>query len=314
MRKMIVAAAVLAVSSAQAAEQLKFGDVNFFPKAGQVNLAVDLSSTYEKQRANSESLETRGYLAETRLQYSLTDTMNFGLLLDYAYDRETENRTVGTDGNWNTDGLANPGFYLNHRYMDQKDGGMNFDVGLVGRVNIEDAETGDAAGQNTEDGNFANGRNSLEVNTKLGHKWNEANEWQFAGGLVYNFEGETDVNTAGAGSTTLDLDDSFDIYARATYQYRPVNEFMMLLSAQATRVGQIDGELQSTPSQDTKSEDHIDIDFRFTAKYLVTDSTIVKFNYGMSNNSNIDQTVGTTDASIKRRRENFYGLGVEFLF
>lgn len=312
MRKMIVAAAVLAVSSAQAAEQLKFGDVNFFPKAGQINIAADVSSTYEKQRSQSESLETRGYLAETRLQYSLTDTMNFGLLLDYAYDRETENRTTGTDGNYNSDGLANPGFYLNHRYMDQKDGGMNFDVGLVGRVNIEDAEVGQATGQDTTDGNFANGRNSLELNTKLGHKWNEANEWQVAGGVVYNFEGEyTQLQPAGTADQTVDIEDSLDIYARVTYQYRPVNEFMMLLSAQATRFGQIDGEVGN---QDTETEDHIDMDYRFTAKYLVTDSTIVKFNYNFGRNSNIDQTVGTTDASIKRRRENSFGLGVEFLF
>lgn len=315
MRKMIALIAVLAATSLQAAEQLKFGDVNFFPKAGQINLALDLGSTYEKQRASSESLETRGYLAETRFQYSLSDTMNFGLLLDYAYDRETENRTVASDGNWNSDGLANPGFYINHRYMSQNTGSINFDVGAVARLNIEDAERGDATGQDTADGNFANGRNSVELNTRVGRKFDEANEWQVAVGGVYNLKGELEqLGTGATADRTLDQEDSIDLFARFTYQYRPVNEFMMLLSAQATRFGQVDGELKSSPSQDTKTEDHIDMDFRFTAKYLVTDSTIVKFNYGMGNNRTIDQTVGTNDTSIKNRREDFYGLGVEFLF
>ena len=79
----------------------------------------------------------------------------------------------------------------------------------------------------------------------------------------------------------------------------------MLVSTQATRFGQIDAEVGN---QDTETEEHIDMDLRFTAKYLVTDSTIVKFNYNFGRNTDIDQTVGTTDATIKRRRENSFGI------
>ncbi len=307
MRKMIVAAAVLAVASAHAAEELKFGDVNYFFKAGQVNALANFNSAYQKQKVFSDMEETRGYIFETQLTYGVSDQLNVFLGLDYAYDLQTE-----TSGNpdVDSDGLANPILGANYRLMNQSATAYNVDIGAVARINIEDAETGSASPGVSDDGNFADGRSSLELNAKIGRKWNEANEWQLATGVEYFKDGESTA----VGNPDVDQDDdsSIDMYLRATYQYRPINEIMFLVSAQATQVGEAESEDDNNVK--TTVDSHMDMDFRFTTKYLLTEAMIVKFNYGMSRNADVDIKSGTTSDEVSNRRENFFGLGVDFLF
>ncbi len=315
MRKLIAAAAVLAVSSVQAAEELKFGDVNYFLKKGEMNFSLDVLSTYEKQRSQSESLETRGVLADAKLSHAYTDQFNVFLGLNYAYDKETENRTTSSDGAYNSDGLSNPSIGVNYRLMNQNDSRYNFDLGAVARLAIMDEEKGSATGQDIADGNNADGQHGLELNARIGRKFDEANEWQLAAGFIYNMAGEYEqLGTGTDADFDVDEDASYDVYARATYQYRPVNEFMMLLSAQATRFGKREGELNSTPSQDFEIESYIDMEFTFQAKYLITDNFIAKFDYIMGRNEDQSVDIGNTNADVKRRRENRFGLGVDFLF
>lgn len=310
MRKMIVAAAVLAVTSAHAAEELKFGDLNYFFKAGQVNALANVSSVYQKEKVLGTMEETRGYVIDTQLTYGVSDQLNVFLGLDYAYDLQTE--TAGNP-DFNSDGLANPELGAIYRLMNQSSTAYNVDLGAVVRFGIEDAETGSATGPGvSDDGNFADGRNSLEVLARIGRKWNEANEWQLAAGVQYFMEGESTI--VGPTDTDLDDDSSMDMYLRASYQYRPVNEIMFLLSAQATQVGEAVSETSSGPTIKRTADSHMNIDFRFTTKYLVTDNTIVKFNYGMSRNADYDLKVGATSDDVTNRRENFFGLGVDFLF
>lgn len=304
MRKMIVAAAVLAVTSAHAAEELKFGDLNYFFKGGQVNASVDFSSTYEKQKVVSTMEETRGYVIDTQLTYGVSDQLNVFLGLDYAYDLETE---IGGQPDINSDGLANPELGAIYRLMNQSSTSYNVDIGAVARINLMDAEEGTAT---DEDGNYADGRSALEVLARIGRKWNEANEWQLAGGVVYHNDGES--TELSSPENDSEIDSSMDLYLRASYQYRPVNEIMFLVSAQATQVGEVESEDDTNTK--TTLDSHMDIDFRFTTKYLVTDTTIVKFNYGMSRNADFDVKAGATSDEVSNRRENFFGLGVDFLF
>lgn len=315
MRK-IALAMVLAATSVQAAEELKFGDLNYFLKTGEQNVSADISSTFSKQSVadiDSEE-ETRGFLLETRYGYGINDQLNVYLGLDYAYDREVEDKTRNNtppadpkyDSNFNQDGLANPLLAANYRFMNQNTNMYNVDFGAVARINIEDAETGDAAGGESNDGNFADPRSSLELNARMGRKWNEANEWQLAAGLVYFNSGDYTVNDVN-GDVDNEIESSTDLFLRASYQYRPVNEFMMLVSLQGTRVGEIDDEFNG---EEVTLDSHIDFDFRFTAKYLITDNFIAKFNYGQGFYADYD----VEDAEVDERRENFYGLGVEFLF
>lgn len=318
MRKLIAAVTVLVVTSAQAAEELKFGDVNYFLKQNQFNVSADISSTYYKEAPKGpKTFETRGILLETRYGYGITDKLNAYIGLDYAYDRETEDKeTIANkkevNGAFDNDGLANPLLALNYRILNQNESRYNLDFGLVGRFNIEDAERGAAEKQNIKDGNFADGRNYYEANLRMGRKWDEANEWQLAAGVGYNTSGE-ETFKATTGDEDVDLDSSMNYFVRATYQYRPVNEFMLLVSAQANQIGEFEYKNKGSNTKFVE-EDHIDLDFTFRAKYMLADNFIANFHYGMSRNQEIDRERNGVNEEIRRRRENFYGLGVDFLF
>lgn len=305
MRRMI-ATVMLLVAGTAAAEELKFGDVNYFLQKGQFNLLADVNSSYEKQKYQGEAVEVRGFIFSSELAYAYNDQLNVFVGLQYAYDREFENKTTNS-ADYTGDGLANPALGLNYRLFNQNDSRYNFDLGAVARINIEDAEDGDSVNKNSKDGNFAESRSSLEVNARLGRKFDIANEWQLAAGAVYFADGERTINGVG-GKVKTDDESSVDLYLRATYQYRPVNEFMMLVSAQATRVGERDVDVKG--GNTLTYDSHVDLDFRFTAKFLVTDNFIAKFNYGQSRNSDYD----IEKDEVKNRRENFFGLGVDFLF
>lgn len=307
MRRMIATAMLLVAGTAQSAEQLKFGDVNYFLQQGQFNLLADVNSSYEKQKYQNVALEARGVILSTQLAYAFTDEFNAFVGLQYAYDREFENKTDSKVTDYTSDGLANPAFGINYRYLNQNDSRYNFDLGAVARINIEDAEDGSSVAGNSKDGNFAESRSSLEVNARLGRKFDIANEWQLAAGAVYFTDGEKTVNGI-AGDIKSDEESSIDFFLRATYQYRPVNEFMMLLSAQATRIGEMEEDVKGGGS--LTHDSHIDLEFRFTAKYLITDNFIAKFNYGQARNSSYD----IENNKVKNRRANFFGLGVDFLF
>lgn len=303
MRKLIAVAAVLAVTSAHAAEELKFGDVNFFIKQGQINLVTDLNQTFEKEKFQGNTTVTRGYNLGATAFYGITDKLNAFVGLTYAYDRKTDDKTGGLN-QYMSDGLANPALGVNYRLQNQNEAMYNVDFGAVARINIEESERGTLDGN---DGNFAEPNNSLELNGRMGRKWNEANEWQLAVGGIWKMDGESTVKDS-AGDTDLDEDGSLDLYLRATYQYRPVNEFMVLLSAQATQVGEQD--LKPEGGSKITVDSHIDMDFVFQAKYLITDNFIGKFNVGVSRL----EEVGVESDDIENRLRNFYGIGADFLF
>lgn len=301
MRKLIAVAAVLAVTSAHAAEELKFGDVNYFIKQGQFNIVTDLNQTFEKQKFQSNTTVTRGYNLDATFAYGITDKLNAFVGTTYAYDRKTDDKTGGQN-EYNSDGFSNPALGLNYRLQNQNEAMYNVDFGAVAKINVQDAETGAFP---SKDGNYADPNNSLELNARMGRKWNEANEWQLAVGGIWNMDGESKNKGTGV---KVDEDGSYDLYLRGTYQYRPVNEFMMLFSAQATQIGERDVK----PHGGTKNtlDSHTDLDFKFQAKYLITDSIIGKFNLGASHLDKI-----TTDtASINTRLQNYFGVGADFLF
>jgi hypothetical protein len=308
MRKMIAIAAVLAMSTANA-EELKFGDVNYFLKQGEINVLVDAVAAYQKETIQDEAILTRGYIFETQTSYAFSNELNAFVGLDYAY--KLEDKTTG-NGDIQRGGLANPALGVNYRFMNQNQATMNVDFGAVARINVQDAESGDADGQNVKDGNFADGRNSLELNARMGNKWNEANEWQLAGGVVYFNEGDSTLRQT-TGNEELTEESSMDLFLRGSYQYRPVNEFMVLLTAQATRVGAADSEVKSSGGK-IESDAHLDLDFGFVAKYLITDGVIARFNYGQSRNADYDIKVLGDDSEVRKRRENFYGFGIDLLF
>lgn len=309
MKKLLAAATLLALSSAQAAD-LKFGDLNYFLKQGQSNLSFDARINNETGRVNkTNDVEVDGYYFNANYALAAADNLNFFVNVDYLFDVETS----VDDSNFNTNGVQSPKFGFNLRLMNQGEGSMNFDVGAVARIKVLDREVG--ASSPEEEGNMLNPlyssygdpRHSLEVNARLGQKWDEANEFYLVAGVIYNFDGEyTDLGT----DEDVDVYSTTDLKFGAFYQYRPVNEFMMALGLTALRYDDLYTEV---PGNEFKYSDHMDFKFSFDAKYLVNENFIAKFTYGQDRRDNFsEEQNGNTE--YDRRTAHSYGLGVDFLF
>jgi hypothetical protein len=309
MKKFLAVAAILVVSSAHA-EELKFGDLNYFLKQGQLNAGVDVIVNNENSRtAKTVDVEVNNYLFNTRFGYALTDTLNLTLGLDYLAKGETE---ADAGASADDSGLQNPKLGANYRVLNQNDFGYNFDVGAVAAIKIVDRESGsvDDEGNNTNPlySNYAEPRSSLDLNARFGKKWNEANEFYLIGGVVYHMDGEYDDLSS---DETVDMDSSMDLKLGAFYQYRPVHEFMLTVGALATRVGEVDG---NDGSEDFTVTDRMDTQFSFNAKYLITENFIAKFLFTVDRRDDFDYEQNSGDVEVDKRLAEQYGVGVDFLF
>ncbi|MES2528039.1 MAG: hypothetical protein V4598_13175 [Bdellovibrionota bacterium] len=307
MKKVIAVAVALMASTVQASSGLDFGDLNFFQKSGQFNLTSNVSVTnaeIEDEGTNSK-FERNGYIFDNRLAYGLADNLNVFVGLDYAFDYKTELRGSSRSKN---DGISNPRLGANYRVMNQSDSAVNLDFGVVADIRLQDAEDGIAG----EDGQYNRGNHSLQINSSIGRKWNEANEWRVTVAATQQFEGETEFKTP-AGNTDIETDASTDLSLTAAYQYRPVQEFMLAVAGQAIRVGEVDSKNKGAGT-DSTAEDHMDYNFTFSAKYLITETFIAKFNYGISRLAEYDVETSGTDSEQADRQANFYGWGIDWLF
>lgn len=317
--KKVIALATLMTSvfvQAQSSSDLSFGDLNYFFKKGEFNLSADIN--LERNEFSTRfggfktTTESEAFAMSTRGTFALADNLHAFVGMTYLHEYNFNSEPTVARDDYSQDGLANPVIGANYRLMNQRQSAYNWDVGILARLSLMDEERGSAAGSSSKNGNAATGNHSVEANTSMGRKWNEANEWRLTTGAQYNMDGENTVN--GVPDVKSDTDSSFDVFLRAAYQYRPVNEFMMALTAQATKVGEREQETTNqTPRTTSTSESHINYDFTFTAKYLITENFIGRFNYGQSRLADIDVD-STVDRKINRRRGQFYGLGVDFLF
>jgi hypothetical protein len=307
MKKFLAVAAVLVVTSVHA-EELKFGDLNYFLKQGQVNVGADAIVNNEPSRNGAVDNEVDGYLFETHAGYALNDSLNFTLGLNYLFDGTTK---IGSSSTANDAGFQNPKFGANYRLLNQNDTGFNLDVGAVASIKLIDREVGSA----NRDGNninplltnYGEPRNTLDVNARLGKKWNEANEFYVTGGVAYHMDGSYKQ----LQGETIDMDSSLDFKLSAFYQYRPVNEFMLTLGIAGTRVGEMDG---NNGLGNTTKTSHIDNQVVFNAKFLVNESLIVKFITTQDNRSNFDLKTAAGSSEYNKRHALQYGLGLDFIF
>lgn len=307
MKKAIALAAALIASSAQATSGLDFGDLNYFLKSGQFNLNSNISVVmYEVQDdATRADFETNGYVLDNRFTYGVADNINAFVGLDYAFMYETQ--LPGSSDSDNS-GLSNPYFGATYRLMNQSQSAFNLDFGAIARLRVMDSETGFRG----EDGNYNRGNHSLEINSSIGHKWNEANEWRLTAAVIQQFAGET-TQVLASGDQDYETEASTDLSLTAAYQYRPVQEFMMVVGLQALRVGEIESE-NTTSNFDATEDAHLDFNFTFSAKYLINENFIAKFNYGQSRLAEYDSESNNTKSEQKDRQSHFYGLGIDWLF
>ena len=310
MKKIIALAAILSSTSVLATSELEFGDVNYFIKQNQFNVRGDVitSSFVYRSPDTAKQVKTEGYTFQTSYGYGILNNLNVYLGLDYAYRMKTTNPGSSKIDN---DGLRNPSLAANYRLINQNDAAVNFDIGVLARMNVQDAERGASASDSVKDGNAADGRNSYELNVAVGRKWNEANEWRAGAGYRLHTSGDYKQLVVGASSNTVDVDSSNDFFAFGTYQYRPVQEMMFTLTGTALRAGET---TYKEAGSKTVADSHMVYDFMFNAKYLVTSNFIVKFTFGQGNNPDYDTKVAGVKKEIKRQHSQRLGLGVDFLF
>jgi hypothetical protein len=328
--KIVIALATL-MTAAQVFAQtsssdLSFGDVNYFLKTGQFDFILD--STYERksfQNANynpgqpKDSYHARGFINDMKLGFGLSSNINLFLASSYRLNYKTSPITGGTSSSSGVteDGFTNPQLGGTWRVVNQNDTGINWDIGVVGTFKIQDAEKGSLTAKS--DGNAWAGNNSLEVNTSLGKKWNEANEWRLTLGAIQSFDGEYTNKKAGTAGADVDVDTdgSTDWYARALYQYRPVYEFMLTVGVQANLAGEkVEREKNDTVNETRTAETHLDYDFIFNARYMIQENVIIRFNSRQSRlaNYDIDNSQANANFTVNRRRQLDFGLGVDYLF
>lgn len=314
MKKVLAALSMLVMGNVYA-QDLSFGDVNYFIKKGQFNFTVE--STVEarnskfKTGGNTNTVDREGYYQRARLAFALTDTFNFFVAGGYNHDDRVKNESPLSE-KYDRSGFTNPQFGVNFRAVNQSNAPVNVDVGAVASINVQDEKIGSASGRNsTRNGNAADGRNSLEANVRVGKKWNEANEWQLALGGIYNHEGDRTRKYVGGASQNFNMDSSIDAYLRASYQYRPVPELMFLIALQENRIA---SSKESNRTNTYKYDEHMDLDVIFNAKYLITETFILRAQLQKGNNPSYDYKLNGVTTEVKSRRENVYGLGFDFLF
>lgn len=285
MKKLVLAAVVLASASANA-EEIKFGDLNYFLKSNQYQFSADVNQSVTRNKIAGVAIEEEGVETTAALTYGLFDNLNVFVQLGYnlAFDTHNESSKETTS----TSGLRNPALGATYRLVNPSNGGYVVDFGAKAAIRVQDAK---------ED-NSASPRHSLDLFGRIGRKYNEANEMQLTAGVVHFFDGE-----AKDKGVKEDHDSSNDIYVRVAYQWRPVNEFMMATAIQGTRVGEY-------KIENTKLDAHTDFDIFFNAKYLVDTNMIVRFNYQFGRYSEFD--LGAS--SVDMRRHQKFGLGVDYLF
>ena len=311
MKKILAVGAVtLAVTSAHA-NNVKFGDLNYFLKQGQINIKSDLDLSREETRQDGVRTEVEGYVSRNRFAFVLMDNIPGFVGFNYLYEMDTQTTGVATSEN---NGLQNPILGVDLRVLNQTTSGLNLDVGAVVDYNLMDSEV---AAPNKDNGNQPSAslsecgdpRSPIGVNARIGNKWNEANEWYALAAAMYHLSGEQRKMD---DDSDLELDASLDLKLGAFYQYRPVNEFMMTLGLTATRFGATEGE---SGGVDLETESFIDYHFTFNAKYLITESFIAKFNYSQDRRGEYDlERKGQGDSEITRRRGNSFGVGIDWLF
>jgi hypothetical protein len=311
MKRILGVVAVLAATTVSAAE-VKFGDLNYFLTQGRSQVSFDTkwdtTEVTQKNNPGQTTTETEGPIAHAKYAFAMSDTLNIFVGANYVYENDVKTEGGNT---FQKDGLQNPALGINLRAMNQASGGFNLDFGAVAKVSISDEEVGSSAGGHNKRGN-ASERSSLELNARLGNKWDEANEFYTVAGLIYNQSGERTLKNGAGTDQDQDLDASYDLFLGAFYQYRPVNEFMLTLGAEAKRIGSVEGDSSGT---NFEYSDFMDYKFSFAAKYLITENFIARFDYagGLLGDYKNDIS-GAADQKFENRRYLSMGLGVDFLF
>ena len=312
--KIFLGIITLVMLSTAQAQDLKFGDLNYFLKSGQINAGADLSIGNESmRREGTGDVRINGYFTDAKLAYGIMDQLNAFIKLQYLYAVDTE--ISGGSGSFDTTGFQNPEFGGQFRVLNQADAGFNFDLAAIVGLQVLERNAGSFSPQH--DGDLPNPaystrgepRNTLELNGRLGKKWNIANEFSVLAGVVYHQEGDYEDQE---NDGTATIESSIDLKSGVYYQYCPVDELRMGLGLTGIYIGETDGNngngLKATGTS------HLDLKLSFDAKYLINEGLIVKFMMNQERRGDFEFETTSGDVSVEKRKSFNYGLGLDLLF
>lgn len=293
MKKMISALLVL-TSVGASAKELKFGDLNYKVDQGEQNLNLNFSTFDNRYNIDNDRITERSYLIEAQYKYGFTKKLDAFVKLNYFLEDQLKG---GTDS-YTINSFANPAVGAVYRILEQDLVDYNLDVEIQTKQRIGTAKEGSSTA------NRFDGRSTYEAYGHFGRKWNEANEWKATLGMIYHASGEAEEASFGK----YDQESSTDLLLKVAYQYRPVNEFMMVVSAEALQVGEYEY------GSDVKEDAHTDFTFGFMAKYLLQENMTLNLTVKQSRLNDYDRDSGGFGFEVNKRRFMTFGLGADFLF
>lgn len=304
MFKKFLLATTLISSAAASAYSYELGDLNFFLKQDQKNIALTGDATTDESRSSGSTLEQEGFFFKPAFNYGLNDKITLGASTQYAYMQKVSDETTPANGRYSQDGLGLTTLNAKYRAVNTD---YVVDFGASVAKNFIEGKSGDASGSMKKHGNNALDNDYLQVDASMGGHFDLTQEWRLLGGVRHQLSDKKIIKSVSNANRSIDVNSSTDIILQARYQIRPKKEFMLSAGIDLTYVGSITG---SDYSQDAR----MDKDFIFQAKYLVTESFLFNVQYVQSHRPNYDFKALGTSSEMKNRHYSSLGFGANYLF
>ena len=304
----MLALVALTLASASAFAQQKLGDLNFFQKQGSFYYQGSFGSTNYISTSKLTNVETKkeGLHLTNQLSYGVLNNLN--VFAEVTYFHNNQNKVQGSSNAGYNDGFSNPGVGLNYRILSNAPGFLD----VFGKVNkrLQDAERASLV---KKDGNASGAADmNVQVGAAFGYAYSLLHEYRFTVGANHFFDGEYEQKVDGAASTKEDTDAQTNFFAKANYQYRPMDVFMWDFAYTYERLAESSrkNNLGVKTTYDARNIHNLGI----RAKYMVTESILVSVKYDTAYLQDYNGKIGASNDKIKRQKFYTYALGLDLLF
>ena len=298
---------VLAVISTSAfAQDLMLSDLNYFQKQSSVLVNTSLNLGSSESKLSNEKTDGDSTVWSNAVTYGLSDKLNLGLEFDYALKNESKS---GTDKATDDKGLSDFTVTGAYRLMDS-----GTYVDLIGGLTVAtgDRENGSSNATQSNNGNFKEGHNSVELGTAVGQK-NGQFEWRAGLSIDHHLSGDyKDLDAAGGAAETNDTDSytNYSVFGQAQYR---LDKFVVGLNFDYTMNGE---QVRTEKSSSTKTtiDSYSTLTTGVSARYDLSSTVVLNVGYAMLNNFDIEGTQGTTAFKQEDNKASVVAVGATLLF
>lgn len=306
MKKLALAALALASTSAFA--QQKLGDLNFFQNQGSFYYKGSISNNVYTFIDKASNVETKneGLKLANQLSYGILNNLNVFAEVSYKFENKFQENGTASGPRHYDNGLTNPGVGVNYRILNQP---VFLDV--FGKVNarLQDAEKG----ASRKDGNAAMSEDMrFLAGVSLGQRVSAVHEYRLTAAVSHLTDGEYDQKSTGA-TTTEETDSVTNFFAKANYQYRPIDPFMFDVAYTLERYSELTQKNKTSGSK-TTYDAHNFHRLSFAAKYQILDNLLVSVIHEDVISPDYDSKFGNLKSEVKRQHNYSYALGLDLLF